>query len=166
MVLSIGLYELAQGYRDIISLVDEDSPDSDIVNALKTLEGAIEGKAISIANIIKMVEAESEVIKAEEKRLSIRRRSRENAVESMKNYLQGVMTQLDIDSFKTPTRSISLQQNPPSLYISNPDIIPQKYLALIPATYVPRNEDIKKALKDGEIIAGAELQSKKGLRIR
>lgn len=160
------LYELSEGYQNLLSIVDEENPDVDITNALATLTDAIEVKAVSIANVIKIVESEAEIIKEEEIRLSIRRRSRENAVASMKNYLQGVMTQLDIQSFKTPTRTISIQKNPPSLYISNPDIIPQKYQMLIPAKYVPRNDDIKKALKDGEIIAGAELIKKKGLRIR
>ena len=42
--MSIALYELAQGYRDLISLVDDESPDQDILHALTTIEGAIEVK--------------------------------------------------------------------------------------------------------------------------
>jgi hypothetical protein len=164
--MSIQLYELAQGYRDLISLVDDDSPDTDILTALTTIEGAIEIKAVSIANVIKVIEAEAEVIKAEEKRLALRRKSRDNAVNGMKQYLQGVMEQLGIDKIKTPTRTVSIQNNAPSLYISNPDIIPQKYLTLVPARYEVRNADVKEDLKAGIEILGAELVVGRSLRIK
>ena len=164
--MSIALYELSEGYRNLLSLVDDESPDQDILHALTTIEGAIEVKAVSIANVIKVIEAEAEVIKAEEKRLSLRRRSRENAVTGMKQYLQGVMEQLGIDKVDTPTRSVSVQNSPPALYISNPDIIPQKYLTLVPAHFEPRNADIKEALKAGIEIPGAELQIGRSLRIK
>ena len=164
--MSIALYELAQGYRDLISLVDDESPDTDILHALTTIEGAIEVKAVSIANVIKVIELEADVIKAEEKRLSLRRRSRENAVTGMKQYLQGVMEQLGIDKIKTPTRSVSVQNCPPVLYISNPDIVPQKYLTLVPARYEVRNADIKEDLKAGIEIPGAELTVSRSLRIK
>ena len=164
--MSIALYELAQGYRDLISLVDDESPDQDILHALTTIQGSIEVKAVSIANVIKVIELEAEVIKDEEKRLSLRRKSRENAVTGMKQYLQGVMEQLGIDKIKTPTRTVSVQNSPPALYISNPDIIPQKYLTLVPAHFEPRNADIKEALKAGIEIPGAELQIGRSLRIK
>jgi len=164
--MSIALYELSQGYRDLLSLVDDDSPDQDILHALTTIEGAIEVKAVSIANVIKVIEAEAEVIKAEEKRLALRRKSRENAVNGMKQYLQGAMEQLGIDKIKTPTRTVTVQNSPPSLYISNPEIIPQKYLTLVPARYEVRNADVKEDLKAGIKIPGAELTVNKSLRIR
>lgn len=164
--MSIALYELSEGYRNLLSLVDEDSPDTDILHALTTIEGAIEVKAVSIANVIKVIEAEADIIKAEEKRLALRRKSRENAVNGMKQYLQGVMEQLGMDKIKTPTRSVSLQNNPPSLYISNPEIIPQKYLTLYPARYEVRNTDVKEDLKAGMEIPGAELQIGRSLRIK
>lgn len=164
--MSIALYELSEGYRNLLSLVDDDSPDQDILHALTTIEGAIDVKAVSIANVIKVIEAEADIIKAEEKRLALRRKSRENAVNGMKMYLQGVMEQLGIDKIKTPTRSVSIQNNPPSLYISNPDIIPQKWLTLVPSHYEPRNEVIRMALKAGIEIPGAEFVVGKSLRIR
>ena len=164
--MSIALYELSEGYRNLLSLVDDDSPDQDILHALTTIQGSIEVKAVSIANVIKVIELEAEVIKAEEKRLALRRRSRENAVTGMKQYLQGVMEQLGMDEIKTPTRTVSIQNSPPSLYISNPDIIPQKYLTLVPAKYEVRNADVKDDLKTGIEIPGAELTVSRSLRIK
>lgn len=164
--MAIALYELSEGCRNLLSLVDDDSPDQDILHALTTIEGAIEVKAVSIANVIKVIESEAEVIKAEEKRLSLRRKSRENAVSGMKQYLQGVMEQLGMDKIKTPTRTVSVQNSPPSLYISNYDVIPQKYLTLVPAKYEVRHADVKEDLKAGIEIPGAELQIGRSLRIR
>lgn len=164
--MSIALYELSTGYQNLLSLIDDEMPDQDILHALTTLEGQIEGKAISIANIIKQIEAEADVIKNEEKRLALRRRSRENAVGSMKSYLQGVMTQLDIDSLKSPTRSIKIQNNPPSVYVFDEDKIPGKFLTLVPEHYEVNKKLVADALKAKEVVPGAELTVGRSLRIR
>lgn len=164
--MSIALYDLSEAYLNIQNLIDDESPDNDILNALTTIEGAIEVKAGNIANLIKSLEAEAEVIKAEEKRLAQRRKVRENASDNVKQYLKFAMEQMGVDKIKTPTRTISIQMNPPAVYISNEDEIPGKFLTLIPEHYEVNKKLISEALKAGEDVKGAELSRGRSLRIR
>jgi hypothetical protein len=164
--MSIALYELSEGYLNIQNLIDEESPDNDILNALTTIEGAIEVKAGNIANLIKSLESEAEVIKAEEKRLAQRRKARENAADNVKQYLRVAMEQMGLDKIKTPTRTISIQLNPPAVQIMNEDEIPGKFLTLVPEHYEVNKKLIAEALKAGEEVKGCELSRGKSLRIR
>lgn len=164
--MSIALYNLSEAYQNVLNLIDEENLDSDILNALKTIEGAIEVKAVNIANLIKSLEAESKVIKAEEERLALRRKSRENAANSIKQYLQSNLNELKMDKIKTPTRSLYFQKNPPSIEITNLDLVPQKFLNFIPASYVPRKDEIAKAWKDGEEVPGVYVSQGRSLRIK
>ena len=160
------LYELSEAYSGVLNLIDEDSPDADITKALTTIEGELQVKATSIANLIKSLEAEVVVIKKEEVRLSLRRKSRENAAESVKQYLKGAMEQMGLSKIKGATRTISLGGSAPALKITNADLIPQKFLTHVPAHDDVRNDEVKKALKAGEEVPGAKLVSGISLRIR
>lgn len=164
--MSLKLYELAEGYTNILNMVDEDNPDADILKALMTIEGQIEGKAMSIVSLIKHWESESDIIKSEEQRLAKLRKTRENAVQNVKQYLKGAMEQMGLDELKSPTRSIKLQNNHPTVEITNIDLIPQKFLNFIPASYEPKKAEIAKACKDGEEILGVSVTQGKSLRIR
>lgn len=164
--MSIQLYALGEMYQNVVNLIDEELPDQDILNALMTIEGQIEVKAVNIANLIKSIEAEAEIIKAEEKRLSQRRKSRENVVINVKQYLQETMATLGIEMIKTPTRNISIQNNPPAVQIIDEDEIPGKFLTLIPEHYEVNKKLISEALKAGEEVKGAELSRGRSLRIR
>ena len=162
----IALYNLSSAYHNVLSMIDDGNPDSDILAALTVIEGEIETKAVNIANLIKSLEAESKVIKAEEERLSQRRASRDNAVKSIKHYLQTNLELLKKEKIKTATRTIYIQNNPPSVEVTDLDKIPQKFLTLIPESYVPRKDDITKAWKEGEEIPGVSVTQGRSIRIR
>ena len=164
--MSISLYELSDSYQNVLNLIDEDNPDTDITQALTVIEDRITVKATNIANLIKSLESEAEVIKAEEQRLKQRRQSRENAVENIKRYLKENMEMVGMDKIKTPTRTIAIQNNPPSLVINNEDLIPGKFLTLIPERYEPRKKEIIEAIKQGEEVPGCEITRGRSLRIR
>jgi hypothetical protein len=164
--MSMALYELSQSYTNVLNLIEDESPDADIMNALTVIEGAIEVKAGNIANLIKSLEAEAEVIKSEEKRLAQRRKSRENAADNVKQYLKVAMEQMGLDRIKSPTRTISIQTNPPAVQIMNEDEIPGRFLTLVPEHYIADKKAIAEALKAGEEVKGCELSRGKSLRIR
>lgn len=164
--MSLQLYALGEMYLNVVDMIDDELPDQDVLNALTTIEGQVEAKAGNIVNLIKSLEWETEAIKAEEKRLALRRKSRENTIDRVKEYLQETMTQMGIDKIKTPTRTISIQNNPPAVQIIDEDAIPGKFLILIPEHYIADKKAIAAALKVGEEVKGAELSAGKSLRIR
>ena len=164
--MSIALYELSEAYMNVVNLIDDEESSDDILNALTTIGGAIEVKASNIANLIKSLESEAEVIRSEEKRLAQRRKSRESAADNVKQYLKFAMEQMGMDKIKTPTRTISIQNNPPALYIYDQDILNGKYLTLVPEHYEVNKKVLADELKSGKHIKGAELKVGRSLRIR
>lgn len=164
--MSNTLYELSESYMNVQNLIDEESPDADILNALTIIEGAIENKAGNIANLIKSLDAEAEMLKAEERRLSQRRKVRENAASNMKQYLQNAMEQMGMDKIKTAKWTFSIQNNPPAVQIINEEEIPGKFLTFIPERYEVNKKLISEALKAGEDVKGCELSRGRSLRIR
>jgi len=164
--MTIALYELSQGYLVIQNMIDEESPDQDILNALQTIGGQIEVKAANMAGLMKSLESEADMLKTEEKRLSQRRKVRENAIANIKSYLQGAMEQMGMDKIKTPAWTFAIQNNPPAVQIMNEDEIPGKFLTLIPERYEINKKLIAEALKSGEEVKGCELSRGRSLRIR
>lgn len=164
--MSIALYNLSEAYQNVLNLIDDENPDSDILKALQTIEGQIEVKASSMATLIKSLESEADFIKTEERRLAQRRKVRENAVSNIKQYLQSAMEQMGMDKIKTSTWTFNIQNNPPAVQIVNEDEIPGKFLTLIPERYEVNKKLISEALKSGEEVKGCELIRGKSLRIR
>ena len=164
--MSIALYELSEAHASILNLIDDETPDQDIISALLVIEEQIETKAVNIANMVKTLEAEVEAIDTEERRLAKRKKSRSNTIKDIKQYLRGAMEQMGMDKIKTPTMSISIQANPPAVRIINEDEIPGKFLTLIPEHYEVNKKLISEALKAGGEVKGAELMRGKSLRIR
>jgi len=165
--MAIALYELTEGYKSLWDLVeDSDSDLTMIETALQTVEGAIEVKANNIIIFLKSLDADAKAIKEEEQRLSARRKAIENKHLSIKQYLQAQMELAGIEKLKTATHSIGLQNSPPSLSVFDRDLIPQKYMTLVPEHYEIRNDAVKDDLKAGIDVPGAELVRGRGLRIR
>ncbi|SHN77516.1 siphovirus Gp157 family protein [Desulfitobacterium chlororespirans] len=164
--MSLKLYELTGAYQNIADLVDDDNPDLDLVAALSAIEDEIEIKAVNIANLIKSIDAEAQIIKAEEERLKKRREARENTVVRVKTYLQEELLKVSVDKVKTATRTIWIQSNPPSCEVVDEKLIPLDYKTHVPESYAPRVKDIIAAWKEGKEVPGVKITQGKGIRIR
>lgn len=161
------LYELTESYNNVWGLLNDDEADLETIEtALVTLEDAIEEKAGNVAKFIKSMDAEIDVIKAEEKRLAERRKAVENKRDRVKKYIADQLQLMGIDKVKLPTVTIALQNNPPALKIEDESLIPASYLTLIPERYEADKDRIKKDLKAGVEVPGAVLTQGKSLRIR
>ena len=161
------LYELTESYQGIQNLLDADGVDQESLNmALAVIETEIQAKAQNIAVIIKGLESDAEIIKAEEKRLAERRKSSENKATWMKNYLEDELNNAGLDKIKTHTFTVALQKNPPAVVINDEKAIPAKYLTVIPEQYVVDKKAIAEAIKNGQEVPGAELKQGRSIRIR
>lgn len=159
------LSELAVQYQDLWSRVEDETLDMDVIeDCLASVEGAIEVKAANIVHFIKALDADADIIKAEEKRLAERRKALENKRDRIKQYLQYQMELAGLDKIKTPTVTLAIQSNPPSVKIVSEEGIPKKYL--IPQAPTVDKKGILAALKAGEEVVGCELSVGKSLRIR
>lgn len=163
--MSVKLYELAESYNNIWSLVDDDTMDLAVIEeALQSIEGSIQEKVQNVVVFVKSLDADAEVIRAEEKRLAERRRALENKRDGIKQYLQMQMEAAGLDKLKLATHTVSIQNNPPSVKIITPEAIPTLYL--VPQEPVVDKKSILAALKAGDEVIGCELQQGRSLRIR
>lgn len=164
--MSFKLYELAEMYENILNLIEDEETDSESLEAaLGQVEDNIESKAENTAKLIKTIEGDVETIKAEEKRLQGKRRALENKKDGIKGYLEHHLKVMNIDKVKTPLFTVALQNSPASVKVLDEDLIPEKYKKTVTTTSVVK-KDLLDALKNGEVIEGAEIKQSKHLRIR
>lgn len=160
------LYKLAADYQQVWNLVDD--PDTDLAtieDTLQSIEGAMEEKAVNIVQFIRNLEADANIIKAEEKRLSERRKAFENRAKAIKEYLQYQMEIAGLDKVKTPTLTLALQNNPPSVNIEDLTALPSEFVEQR-IDFVPDKKKIKEAILAGKEVPGAQLLRGRSLRIK
>ena len=157
------LYELSQSYVRLQEMAEELDPQT-FLDTLDSIKEGFDDKAENTAKLIRSLEADIEVLKAEEKRLAERRKTYEGKVITLKQYLQIQMEMAGIEKVKRPLVTISIRKNPPSVRVLDESLIPSEYM--IPQEPKISKKDIKEALKNGEFVPGAELQSTKGLVIK
>lgn len=157
------LYELTANYNQLLEMAEELDFET-FRDTLESVQEAIEDKAENVAKLIKCLEVDAKAIKEEEQRLSDRRRTIENRITNVKEYLQNQMEVAGIDKVKRPTLTVSIQNNPPSVEIADESLIPFDYM--IPQPSKIDKKAILTALKDGLIIEGCSMKQGKGLRIK
>ena len=157
------LYELTTGYKNIEYLIEMGESTEELEAVLNSIGGEIEDKAENIAKIIKNNEADIKAFKEEEKRIAERRKTLENDVKRLKEYLYNNMKLTGKTKFKKGTFSFNIAKNPASVEITNADIISSDYKVL---TETLDKRAILQDLKQGKDVQGAILAYSEGLRIR
>ena len=158
------LYELTQNYLNLLDLLENpDVPDEMVQAALNEVEGDFEDKAENVVKLMKSIEGDIKAFKEEETRLYTRRKSLENKVKNLKEYLEGNLKALGKREIKGKIFTLRIQKNAPKLIIEDLESIPKEYLE----TYIEANKNkIKDDLKNGIEIAGAKLEASESLRIK
>lgn len=159
------LYELAKAYENIWELVDDETMDLAVLEtAIQQIEGQIESKCENIAIIMKELEADIAMFKAEEKRLADRRKALENKHGWLKGYLQGELEKTGINKVKAGVFTVALQNNPPAVDITGE--VPTEFTVIIPEERRADKKLISEYLKAGNKVEWARLRQDKSLRVR
>lgn len=161
------LYELTGDYLRLAEQLEG----MDDACKLDTLEGSaelasIEEKSSSIVHMVSNWQGDISVLDKEINRLTSRKKTMENSIKSVKDYLKMNMENCKLDKLKVGTFSISLQDSNPALSIVDDKLLPVKYWEVVPQSFKPMNDKIKQDLKAGIAVPGAELTVSKSLRIR
>ena len=156
------LYELTTNYVSLMEMAEEMDATT-LQDTLESIEEEIHDKAENIGKLIKNINADVDALKSEEKRLADRRKSLENKVTHLKEYLQNQLEVAGLDKVKRPTLTVSIQNNPPSV-----KVIDEKLLSdyMIPVEPRLDKKAILTALKEGMEVSGAELVQGRSVRIR
>ena len=157
----MNLYELSLAFQEVQNM---DLDPEVMKDTLDSIGGTFENKAENMAKLIRNLESDRLAYKEEEDRLKTKRQAVENKLEWLKTYLKDCMKLIGKTKFKSGMFNFSIQKNPVSVNITDKKILPEDYL--IPQPPKVNNTTLKKALKDGIEVPGAELKQTEGLRIR
>lgn len=166
------LYKLSEDYKFLTEFLEAALENDEIgeddfemyKNTLEALEDGIENKCENIVKFMRNLEGDIAAYKVEEQRFSKKRKYMENKQERLKILLQEYLESNNIEKMNAGTFKVKLQNNPPSIIIVDPGLIPDTYkIAQEPKI------DTKSLLRDaknGIVIEGATLvTNKKHLRI-
>lgn len=160
------LYELTQNYNNLMELLDNpEIPQELINNALKEVTEDIENKSENLCKVIRMMELDVTTFKEEEKRLSSKRKSLENRIKNLKEYLQTSMESVGKNKIEGKLFKIQIQNNKPTVKIIDENKIPELYKTEETIIKVDKNS-LYDLMKNGKQIEGVELKQSKSLRIR
>lgn len=159
------MYELTGEFRELLALAGDPEIDPEaIADTLEAIQGEIEQKAENTAVIINELTAEAAKIKAEETRLTERRKALENHAARLKDGLYNAMKTVGREKFKTTLFSFNIQNNPVKLVIDDESKVPGEYL--IEQAPKVDNAALKEFLKSGNTCSYAHLEQTESLRIK
>jgi len=172
--MTLALYAIADEYRaslyDIQNTledveIDDKDKQSMIVDSLSDIKDTFETKALNVASFIANLKLESIAVKTAEQRITQRRRSLERQIEWLSGYLFCQLQKMQLSKISNDQLVVAIKNNPAKVYITNEDIIPAEYKETTQVTKVIK-ASIASAIKNGQDIAGAHLETSCRLDIR
>lgn len=157
------LYELAGQYKAIEQkLLDSEANAQTIADTLEGVAGEVEEKCINVTYVIRNLESSAEQIKQAEKAMAERRKAIENKAAQLNNYLLTNIQRTGITKVSCPFFEIAIANNPPAVVIDDENAINDKFKKTVTTTSLDKLA-IKEAIKSGEAVEGAHLES--GVRL-
>ena len=166
----MNLYEIDAGIKNAIELlfdtVNDETGEIDAGTAeqLEALQAEKAAKLDGIGAYIKNLDSDIEGLDAEIKKLTARKKAKENKRDRLKDYVTPFIEELENKKFETARVAFSLRSSE-SVNITDETKIPAEFLKTkIEST--PDKTAIKKAIKAGAAVSGAELITKQNLQIK
>ena len=161
------LYDLGDAFNGVMDLVLDETMDLTVLEeCLQTIEADITVKCENGIGLIRSLENLRDGMKTEAQRLTERQRVIDNRIRSIKEWYQRNLDAMGKSKVETLRGTMAVQNNPPSLKVTDERKIPICYLTLVPARYEVDKDAVKTALKAGEEVPGAHLEQGRSLRIR
>lgn len=132
------LYELAAQYQALLEAADEG--EGAFTTALDQLGGELAAKAVSVAKVIKTLEAEADVYTAEMKRLQDHVLALGNSATRLKGYLRDNMVAAGLTHIQGDVVDLRIQEGPPAVSVINEallDAVWKRARLTLPLAQVP-----------------------------
>lgn len=145
---------------DTLEGMTEDTPAelrTELETAMHTAVAAELKKVDGVCRMLAHFEHQAAFAAAEIKRLQARKGTFERAVERLEGSVQAAMDALGKKKIEGETYTLRLAKNPASVIIENEADIPVCYKDHTPEFWTVRKADVKKALKAGIAVPGADL---------
>lgn len=158
------LFNLTDNYKQVYDLIAEQG-DEDVLNdTLASINDALEDKADGYVSVIKSLESDNKTIDEEIKRLQQRKATNKNGIDRLKESLKEAMEATGKTKFKTALNSYNIQNNPPSLEVTEEKDIPKEFWL----SQVPKldRKSLLKFLKENSDVPGVAIKQTRSLRVR
>lgn len=163
---NLSLFQIEQEYRQLAELLIESEGEAtpETETALAINREQLQVKAIAYAQVVKQLDYENGIIKAEIERLTALKKARENAVDRLKEAVRGAMELYGYEKIESPLLTVSLRKSE-SIEIIDAQLIPELFTNT-KTTVTPDKAMIKEAIKGGNDVPGAQLVSKKSVQLK
>ena len=160
------LYEIDQ---EILDCVDEETGEILDIEKLDALQMERERKLENVALWVKDLRAEATVVKEEADKLTARKKALDNKIESIKTWLLYALGGEKLSTprckvYQTHSQKLTVADEPGLIHFLQTLNEPEKFLRLKDPEL--KKDEIKKALKEGTIIPGAELEETESVVIK
>lgn len=164
--MKLSLYQIEQEYLSIAQqLIDNGGEaNEELIDRLAINEHNLETKSTNYGFVIRQLEGECEIIDNEIKRLQALRKSRENAVDRLKNNISVAMQIFGVEEIKTPILKINFRKSE-SVEVEDAKLLDRKFIVVKTSESVDKVK-IKEAIKTGVSISGAVLKTNYNLQIK
>lgn len=158
--------EIAAAIESMFDTVNEETGEVDAgtVERLESLQAEKSEKIENCGLYLKNIDSEIAALDAEIKKLTARKKTKENKRDRLKEYVKPFIEEMENKKFESARVVFSLRSSE-SVNITDESAISAEYMKTKTET-TPDLTAIKKAIKAGAVVSGAELITKNSLQIK
>ena len=162
------MYDLTAQWAALVDAYEaaEDADErAEALEALEGIEADMSDKADAIARIVRNYRAEVEGLKAEEQRLAMKRRNRENAIERLQHVMLDAMQATGAEKVQTSIGAWRVQANPWSCEVTDEAAVPEEWHIKV-EDRIDKRGLVEHFKATGEMVDGVEYRQTMGVRFR
>jgi len=160
----MNLYTLTSEAKMLASLLETEELTPELESMLIINQQELSDKSINYAKVIRNLEADSDAIDNEIKRLKAMKESNDRVIDRMKDAVRNAMVSSGIDKIESSLFKLSLRRSE-AVEVVNIDQLPEN-LVTVKKTVSADKVKIKEAIKNGIPVEGAVLVENFNLQIR
>jgi hypothetical protein len=161
----MNIYQISQELTNILNILEYEELTPEIEAQLIISQSNLQNKAVDYGYAVKSLQAESDAISEEIKRLQGEKKKRENIIDRLKDIVKQKMIEFNIESVKTPTINISIRNNPESVEVLNEIQVDRRYWNE-KVVWSLDKAAVKKAIQSGEAVKGCVLIRTQSIQIK
>jgi len=151
------LHEIGVEYLEVL---DMDAPVEQLQETIDLIEDDFNSKAVNLVKYTNSIDSDIKAVDEEIKRLQERKKVLSNKRDGFRDYLRINMEKSGINKIESPIFNVTLGKAADVVVIDEQDNLPDDFVECS-MTIKPNKKAIKEALKDGEDVPGARLESGK-----
>jgi hypothetical protein len=164
--MKTSLYQIEQTYLNLVESLIENGGEltPELETELSINKEQLQNKGVCYGFICKELEGNIDLIDLEIKRLQALKKPLVNSIDRLKNNLSQAMQMFDVTELKTPLLKINFRKSE-SIEVTDIDLLDTDFVK----TTITKAADkiaIKEAIKSGENVQGAILQTNLNLQIK